>query len=252
MKRIVVSLFIFVLALALPAAAQLAPKSVSRGIDVKVKDGMGQQFEEGLKKFRQWQQQQNYPFTEHAWSIITGERGGHYVFVTGGHDWKDFDETEKFGPGSWKEIQADFAPYVASAVFSFWQAHPSLGSPPQPGEAPPKFLTFVTYSLKVGAEDDFEDVIKQAGAAIEKTHWPGGHAGWYSLLNGGEGPQWVLVIGHKSWADFQPPETPFGKMLSSVYGKEGAEALGKKFAKSVRSVHTEILRSRPELGYTPK
>ena len=143
MKKFLVSLSIAALAMALPAAAQMAPKSVARVIDVKVKNGMNQQFEEGVKKFRQWEQQQNYPFTEFAWSIMTGDRSGHYLFATIGHDWKDFDETEKFGPGASKVIQADVAPYVESAVYSFWEAHPDLSSPSQTGQAQPKCMTVV-------------------------------------------------------------------------------------------------------------
>ena len=251
MKKALVSLSIAVLALALPAAAQMAPKSVVQAIDVKVKGDMQPQFEAGVKKLRAWQKEHNYPFTSYAWQIITGPRSGMYVFVSAGHDWKDFDQAEKLGQGSSQIVQEDIVPNTESADFSFWQAHPDMGSPAQTSQAPPKFMTVVHYSVKLGAGDDFQDVIKEVGDAIEKTHWPGGHAAWYSLINGGEEGQWVLTIGHKDWADFQPPETPMGKMLSGVYGKEGSEALFRKFAKSVLSQRSEIFRYRPELSYMP-
>jgi hypothetical protein len=252
MKKILASLSILVLALALPAAAQMAPKSIARVIEVKVKGGMHQQFEDGMKKLHQWQHEHNYPFASHTWSIITGDRGGHYVIVVGGHDWKDFDEVEKFGPAISKEVDADVAPYVETAVFSYWRELPDLSpNPPQAGQAPPKYISVTTYFLKPGGEDNLEDVIKQAKAAIEKTHWPANPDEWDTLVNGGEGSQIVHVIAHNDWADFQPPEPTFAKMLSSVYGKEGSQALFNKFVKSVRSWRTEIYRFRPELSYKP-
>jgi hypothetical protein len=251
MKRILVSLSVAAMALALPAAAQMAPKSVVQAVDVKVKSGMQQQFEAGVKKLRAWQKENKYPFASYAWQVITGDRGGTYVFVSDGHDWKDFDEAEKLGQGSSKIVQEDIVPNIESAVFAFWQAHPKMSSPPMAGQEPPKFMTVVHYSVKLGHGDDFRDVIKQVNDAIEKTHWPGGHAEWYSLINGGEAGQWVVTIGHKNWADFKPAEPPFDKMLSGVYGKVGLEAIGRKFDKSVLSERTEILRYHPELGYTP-
>jgi hypothetical protein len=254
MKRILVflSAVAFALAPALPAAAQMAPRSVTELITVKPKSGMSQQFEEGIKKLRQWQHQQNYPFVQHAWSVITGDQGGEYVFATVGRDWKDFDETEKFGPAISKEINADVAPYTELVVFSFWEAHPDLSAnPPQAGEAPPKFISVATYSLKPGGFDTIESVIKQANEAIKKTNWPAKHDEWYTLINGGEGPQLTAVTWHNDWADFQPPEPSFGKMLSNVFGKAGSDALYHQFLKSVRTWRTEICRYRPELSYTP-
>lgn len=107
MKRILVFLSMAVLALALPAAAQMAPKSITRLVVVKVKSGMHQQFEEGLKKYHQWGHQQNRPFTWHFWSVISGDRTGEYVLASSNHDWKDFDEAEKSAQGVNKELAAD-------------------------------------------------------------------------------------------------------------------------------------------------
>jgi hypothetical protein len=253
MKKMLVFLSVAAFTLALPAAAQMAPKSVTELIEIKVKEGMNQQFEEGIKKFHQWEHQQNNPFTYHYWSVITGSEGGNYIVATTGHDWKDFDEAEKFGPASGKDLAADVGPYVESAVVSYWEAHQDLSAnPPQAGEAPPKFISVTTYFLKPGGFDTLEDIIKQANEAIKKTNWPAKHDEWYTLINGGEGPQLSVVTWHKDWADFQPPEPSFGKMLTNVYGKVGSGALYQKFLKSIRTWKTEICRYRPELSYIPK
>jgi hypothetical protein len=252
MKKVLASLFIAVLALALPAAAQMRPKTIVRVFDVKVKSGMDQQFEEGVKKIRAWQKEHNYPLRSLTWSVISGDRGGDYIIPTFAANWKDFDAVEKFGPEMGKEIQADVGPYVESVVGSYWQEQPDLeANPSQVNPTPPNFLSVTTYYVKPGGADGMEDVIKQAKTAIEKTHWPAKIGEWYTLENGGKGSQILHVTWHQDWASFQPPEPSFGKMLSSVYGKEGSEAFFSKFVKSVHTWRTEIFHFRPELSYIP-
>ncbi len=252
MKRTVVCLFVAALAVALPAAAQMRPKTIVRLYDVKVKSGMHQQFEAGVKKIRAWQKEHNYPLRSLTWSVISGERDGEYLIPVFAANWKEFDAAAKFGPEMGKEIQADVGPYQESVVASYWQLQPDLeANPPQVNATPPKFISLTTYYLRPGAGDRLEDVIKQANAAIKKTSWPTKPDEWYTLENGGKGTQLLHVTWHQDWASFQPPDPSFGKMLSNVYGKEGSHALFMKFVKGVKTWRTEILRYRPELSYTP-
>jgi hypothetical protein len=109
----------------------------------------------------------------------------------------------------------------------------------------------VTFSLKPGQSPQVIDAIKEVNAAIQKSHWPAKPAGWYQLLNGGEGPVLVLASARNNWAEFQPPEKDLGSMLAGVYGKDGAQALFDKFYKNLRTVRTEIFRYRPDLSYLP-
>jgi hypothetical protein len=252
MRKALVFLSFLALAAALPAGAQMPPKSLTRIVIIKVKPGMGPQFEAGLKKFHQWEEQQNVSFTFHTWSIISGPRTLQYAISTSGHDWKDFDALTKLGPAAQEQIQADMGAYVESVEISFWLYREDLsGHALDPSQPRPTFIEVTTYFLKPGGGTGVTDAIKAAGAAIQKSHWPGKPSGWYSLVNGGNGPTMAIVTGHPNWADFQPPETSFIKMLTEVYGKDGATALGKKFFSGLRSWRSEIWRSRPDLGYTP-
>ncbi len=252
MKRILASLFIGVLAMALPAAAQMAPKTISHVLYVTAKSGMHSQFEAGVKKLRVWQKEHNYPYASQAWVVITGKREGEYVFVTGGRDWKDFDESAKFGEGESKVVAADIAPYVDSVVGSFWRVHPDLSAhPPQAGHTPPQFISVTTYYLQPGGEASVEHLIKQVNEAIKKTQWPAPPNEWYSLVNGGMGSQFAHVTGHQDWASFAPPQPSFEKMLTEAYGKEGSTAIFHKFVKNIKTWRTEIYRYQSELSYTP-
>jgi hypothetical protein len=252
MKKVLVFLSLLALAVALPAGAQMPAKSLNRIIVVKTKPSMSAQWEEGLKKLNDWARQHKLPLTNHCWSIVSGPRTGQYVVASPGHDWKDFDAAEKVGQGVVEQIQADLEPYTESHLTSYWLYQEDLsGHAFDTSQSPPAFVEVTTYFLKPGGGQGVTDAIKAANAAIQKSHWPGKPSGWYSLVNGGGGPQLAHVIGHENWADFQPPEKNFFEMLNDVYGKEGAAALGKKFFTGLRSWRSEIWRSRPDLSYTP-
>jgi hypothetical protein len=252
MRKVFVALGFIALAIALPAGAQMAPKSLNRVIVVKTKPSMSAQWEAGVKKLNDWARQHNLLLANQCWEIISGPRTGQYAITSPGHDWKDFDAAEKASQGVRAQILADVDPYTESHLTSFWEYREDLsGHAFDTSQSPPAFVEVATYFLKPGGGQAVTDAIKAANAAIEKSHWPGKPSGWWSLLNGGDGPQMALVTGRENWADFQPPEPNFIKMLSDVYGQEGAAALGKKFFSGLRSWRSEIWRSRPDLSYIP-
>lgn len=253
MRKAFVYSCILALAAVLPARAQTDHNVIAQVYEVVPKAGMGQQWQEGFKKYHQWLHEHHVAGTYYTWQVISGDRWGHYLIGTFGHEWKDFDEMEKNAPpGIAEQIQTNLAPYTASVKVSYYALRTDLTRiKPNPAQPPSRFTDLVTFMLKPGRNEAVTDTIKEANAAIEKSHWPGKPSQWYSLANGGDGPQLVLATNLNSWADFQPPDPSFGKMLSEVYGKEGAEALGHKFNKAVRFVRTEILQYHPELSYIP-
>jgi hypothetical protein len=252
MRKVLVSLCFIALAIALPAGAQLAPKSLNRVIVVKPKPSMSAQWEAGVKKLNDWARAHNLLLANQCWEIISGPRTGQYAITSPGHDWKDFDAAEKASQEVRAQILADVDPYTESHLTSFWEYREKLsGHAFDTSQPPPAFIEITTYFLKPGGEPAVTDAIKEANAAIEKSHWPGKPSSWWTLVNGGNGSQMALVTGRENWADFQPPETSFVDMLNEVYGQEGAAALGKRFFGALRSWRTEIWRSRPDLSYIP-
>jgi hypothetical protein len=196
MRKSVVFLFLLVLAIALPAGAQMPAKSLNRVIVVKTKPSMSAQWEEGMKKLNEWAHQQNIPLAHNCWSIIAGPRTGQYVIASPGHDWKDFDAAEKSSQGMVEQIQADLEPYTESHLTSFWVYREDLsGHAFDTSQPPPAFVEVTTYFLKPGGGAGVTDAIKAANAAIQKSHWPGKPSGWWSLVNGATGPPWQSVRG---------------------------------------------------------
>lgn len=252
MRKVIAALGFIALAIALPAGAQLAPKSLNEVIVVKPKPSMSAQWEAGLKKLNDWAHAHNITLARQSWEIISGPRTGQYAISSPGHDWKDFDAAAKSSQEVRTQILADVDPYTESHLISYWEYQEDLsGHAFNSSQSPPTFLEITTYFLKPGGEPAVTDAIKAANAAIEKTHWPGKPSGWWTLLNGDDGPQMALATERANWADFQPPETSFIKMLNEVYGEEGAAALGKKFFGALRSWRTEIWAYRADLSYIP-
>jgi len=254
MKKVFVLVSLLALAVAIPAGAQTNSKNIARIYTIKTKPGEAQQWEAGMKKLEAWDHQNNMPGILYVWSVISGPNYGDYILGTFGHDWKDFDamqaHAEKVGAG--KEIQETVAPYTASVGISYYAFLSNLSSPITPGQKPMPMSELSFFTLKPGGTQPVINAIKQAGAAMAKTHWKGNGPGeWYALADGGEGPQLVLSVGHENWAGFQEPSPSLTEMLAQAYGKAGAHALGHEFNSHVRSEYSEIIRYRPDLSYNP-
>lgn len=255
MRRRIASLTIFMLAAVMVVWGQSQPKNtVARIYTIKAKPGEGQQWEAAAKRFHAWEHQHNVPGNTYIWTVLTGPNEGAYVIGQFGHAWKDFDamqmQGEKDGVG--KELRATIAPYTESVMTSYYYFRPDLSINPPDPNMPPSPLTAVTFfTLKPGGMDPVVNVIKQANEAIKKTHWPGANnpGGWYVLANGGVGPEIVLAGNLRNYAGMEPTSPSFGAMLVSVYGKAGAEALGRTFDRQVRGIRTELLHYRSDLSY---
>ncbi len=252
MRKILVFLSLVALTVALPAGAQSQPKTIARIYTIKVSPGEGQQWETGMKRLNAWLHQKNDPSSFYTWSVISGQEGGEYVVGGFGHDWKDFDAMQARGTedGFGKEVQGTVAPYTESVDISYYAFLPGLSSPITPGQPPTPMSEVTFFTVKPGGMQPVINAIKQANAAMVKTHWKGNGPGeWYALADGGEGPQLVLSIGHMNWAGFQAPSPSLGEMLTQAYGKAGAQALAHTFDSHIRGEYSEIIRYRPDLSY---
>jgi len=255
MQKTISILFSFcaVLLAVLSAGAQQQPKTLARIVFVTVKNGAAQQFEDGAKKHVAWLKEHNDPFTTYVWQIVSGPRTGQYVVGTFGHDWKDFDSHEALDREAGPDVMANIAPSVASHSVSYFALMPQISRVIPASDQPPDPLSRVTtYYLKPGREGDMAAGIQQVNDAIKKSNYPAAPSEWYSLVNGGYGPQLVAVSGMKSWAGFQPPEKGMGQMLTETLGKQATDALHTKFMDSFRKTRSEILEYCPDLSYIPQ
>jgi hypothetical protein len=214
-----------------------------------VKPGMTKQFEEGRKRHMEWHKKQNDTWQWEMWEVLTGDHAGSYLSVTFGHTYQDLDTWEqKLGAADTADVETNMAPYLASTTGSIWMLEKD-SSRLWTGQMP-KMAEVSHFLLKPGKEADFEDSIKKTNDAINKSNWPP-HYAWFSLVDGGEQPHYVLVYYMNGWADFAEPQPSFDVMMEKAVGKHDAEALTHEFDNSIHKEWSETIRFRSELSYMP-
>ena len=230
----------------------LNANNVCRIFFTKPKPGADSQLEQARQKHMQFHKSQGDTWTWHTYVIETGDSQGTMVTSTCGHSWKDFDAWEqKMGKVDRADAMASMGPFEASSTnrFYVYRADMSLR---EAHAAPPPMEAVTIYVLHPGAGNDFVEAITKITAALKKEpSWPK-TAGWMQLVNGGEGPTFVVLSGRQSWADFAPLDKSITDIATEAYGKEAADALFKVIRDSTAHVFTETAVYRPDLSYLPK
>jgi hypothetical protein len=236
--------------LVLPVATQEEEGTIARIVFYRAKPGMNQQMEDGLKQHLAWHRQQNDPWNWLTWQYISGKETGMYGGGTFGHKWEDFDNVPLDEAADEADVAEKILPYVApGVVWAYYEYLPKVSKPVQDWPSP--MPEVVVFRVRYGKSAEFNHLIKKFHKAIEKTNWPV-HYEWYALMNGGEMPEYVLVISHQNWASLEGPDKPFPAMLEEAVGRQEAEALLERLSKVVKSQTSSIIRNRADLSYIPE
>jgi len=215
------------------------------------KNGMVSQYEQGRKQKAAWHKQQNDPQPLMVWEIISGENTGTYIVGRLEQHWADFDKPSVPEAADLAEYNKEIGQYVGSLVTRYYEYLPKVSNM-KTGAMPSKYSEVQIFHVKIGHESDFQTAIGRVSAAIEKTKWPS-EAGWYSLVNGGRFGEYVLVLPHKNWADFEdrPDMKPFRDMIKDGLGQSESDAVMRMFDTSIEGGSTEIIEFRQDLSYLP-
>src|SRR5450432_3305028 len=187
--------FVFAVAPAFPAMAQ-QPGGVGVISFQQPKPGMVKQYEAARKKHMGWHKAQKDAWAWLTWEVMSGDSTGMYLTGSFGHAWKDFDERVTFDAADDADVAAVIGPTLAHTSVSYFleRTDLSLSPSPSPGSVPPAMIQLSFYLLKPDAVNDFTDSVKKVNDGIKKTNYPqSGPSRWYQLVNGGEGPLFVLV-----------------------------------------------------------
>lgn len=239
-----------------PASAQSTnaenSNNVCRVYFTKAKPGMEMQLEQGRKKHVQFHKNQNDTWTWNVYLVETGLNTGMYVSSTCGHAWKDFDDWEKrMGQADAADATTSMGPYIQSQTSGFYAYRADMSRAPMTALSAP--LTAVTiFVLHPGAQNEFIDAVKKVNDALAKQPDRPRNSGWLQLMNGGEGPEFVLLSARQGYADYAPPAKTLADVLTEAYGKEAADTVEKSFRDAEDHTFTETAAYRPDLSYTPK
>ena len=234
------------------AQAPAGQPNVCMIIVIHIKPGSEMQYTAGHIRHIAWHKTQKDTWTWFTDDIASGPDTGAQLAGTCGHRWSDFGpDREKFMAADMTDVEKNILPYVAGAQVSYWAFRPDLSRDTTPeGQNPPvPYDTVTHFFLHPGGGTAFTDGIKKINEGAQKTSY-GTPGRIYQLINGGEGPHFVLVAPRKSLADLQPQDKTLDQMMTEAFGDEGKTTL-ESFRKSYHRVVTELLHSRPDLSYMP-
>src|SRR4029079_2734435 len=112
-------------------------------------------------------------------------------------------------------------------------------------------IEVIHFKVKPEREVEFSQSMTKVHGAIQKTAWPVNYM-WYERQNGGDGPEWVLVLPHANYADMAGPEMSFPAMLEKGLGADEAKAMLGSMNAPLYGTTTELMTYRADLSYVPE
>jgi hypothetical protein len=239
------------MALAVPAFAQQAATVSEINIHTP-KPGSTEKYEAARKKHMAWHKAQKDTWTWFTWEVVSGPDSGTYYTGSFGHTWKDFDGHEKFN----KDDEADFVkgvgPTLGRSFTSYYVRRADMSLTAPTGEPPSAYSVLTYYQLKLEGQNDFIEAVKKINEGVKKTSYPqSGPSAWYQLVNGGEGPTFILAGGRANWAAFAANDKTLDQMMEEAFGKEQGAAILASGRKAIHSIRTETVKYRGDLSYVP-
>ena len=232
----------------LPVAAQDDGGNIAQIISYSAKPGMEKEMIEAVQRHLDWHREQNDPWTWLGWEVVSGDDVGTYGAGTFGHNWADFDNSPVSRDADEADVAKNVLPYTNLDSVRFYAALPDVS---HVSETPTPMHAILVFRLRQGKTPDFLHLIGKFHEGIQKTEWPV-HYSWHMLVNGGEGPEFVLVLPRANWAAFAPPSKPFAAMLEEAFGRTEAQSLLSDFGDALESSSSHAIRTRPDLSYIPE
>jgi hypothetical protein len=236
---------------AVSSMAQDKPGNLAALEFQKPKNGMVKQYEDGRKQKAEWHKQQKDPLPLFVWEVMSGDETGSYVVGRLNQHWADLDKPAVPDQADLDEFNKVLGPAVQSVVSRYYEYLPKVSSPPADNKVS-KFSEIIGYHVRYGKDAEFNTLIAKITEGINKTKWPVNFL-WFALANGGPTGNYVLVIPHNSWADFEdkPDMKPFRQMLTDAFGEGESDSIIKRLDSCVEGVTSQIDRFRADLSYLP-
>jgi hypothetical protein len=137
-------------------------------------------------------------------------------------------------------------------IARYYDYLPKISNPDEGSSGPAKLSEILEFRVRSGKNAEFRSAIDRVYDATVKTKWPVNYE-WYVLSNGGVDGTYVLVLPHKTWADFDenPNVKPFRDMLKEAFGQEEADSIVHRFDASIERETSSIVKFRADLSYLP-
>ena len=217
----------------------------------RVKPGMTSQYETARKRHWVWHRKMQDKWVYHVWQIVSGEASGTYMVCSFGHTWKEVDESDQLVGGEEDDPAAKVEPYLDAEPESYYRYLPNLSIARKDGFSPSAKLAVTRFLVKQEDVETFLAVQAKMKDALAKA----GHLGnlrWFELVNGGETPQFLMLVDRDNWASYEHSENEnLGSIMEKTYGKDQAASMMRDVRRAVRSQYVETWQYRPDLSFVP-
>ena len=248
MKPVINAICIFLLSFMLVGGAPAQEDNganMGRGYLVDVKDGHGADFEAGAEAYIKCYADNG---GNKGWGVYSAETGklGRYAFVTDGHKWGAFDESDKADEACEEIFEKQFLPHVDRATSQFTARMDDLSRFSE-GD----YSVFQVIHFKVGNAHRFIGAISRITEAVREAEW--GNFVWYNVVAGGRhGSDFYVAIPGKNFAAFDNDDAPLWQMVASVHGEDAAENIRAELDATIKHQWSDIWRLREALSYQPE
>jgi len=222
--------------------------SVARIVFFHAKPGATVQVEKAIKKHMHWRHEQKDDWRWLTWEYVSGEVG-RYAVATFGHAWKDYDQP-KISSLVEEAFQGDLSSLCYTPVVIQYFDHLEEVSALGTVKEAPTMAEIVVFQVQFGKTAQFYDAVRQFHQALRNAGSPQRYE-WFELLNGGETPQFMLILPRSNWAAF---DTQSGFLLEALEKSVGAEKSSELFAQftaTVKNCRRYAVRPRPDLSILP-
>jgi hypothetical protein len=241
------SLITLSLLMAAPAMAQQGP--VSQYFRSLAKPGSELKLEEGLKRHGQWHTAQRDTWTWTVWQMVAGKELGHYISISGGHSWADFDKPGVAGDADFKDAVANILPHTEYTTSGLGVDLIDVSRPwPETMQVP--MVQVLEFQLKPGRDAAFRHTIGKFNEAATKTSWPGRYI-WVERVTGGVTPHYTLVLPLPNYEAMQRGGTSPEQVMETAWGRQDADALWAALNDATESITNSVWALRPDLSYGP-
>ena len=168
-----------------------------------------------------------------------------------GHSWKEVDESDQLVGGEEDDPAARVEPYLDAEWESYYRYLPQLSLAPKNGFSPSAKLAVTRWLLKQEEVERFATAQLRIKDALEKAGYSGRFR-WYQLVNGGETPQFLMLVDRDNWAGYeQALDENLAGIMDKTYGKDRAASIMGDVRGAVRSQYVETWQYRRDLSFVP-
>lgn len=214
--------------------------------ELKIKNGMGQQFSEGMKAYKECYQENTGTDQWNVWNRMQGE--GQTVVVTSYMDnWAEMDDEspDPAGEACTSIFMEQVVPNVEVVNHNIAGTMPDWSRAPEDGNK----IVWVTF-FDVNNSTAFSEVVEAVQESFKEYQGqPLGY--WYAFAGGGPtAPTHMVSRGFKNWAEMDEESMGPWEALEKKHGKEKAMKMRDQFREALDDSWSYVYTLNEDLSIT--